>query len=330
MTDCLKSTHSVKVIKIKDIKKHPQADKLEVINIPEFGYTVVSQMGNYKEGDLAVYFQPDLVLPLGDHNPEFDFLKNNTKTHHRLTVKKLRNIYSQGLLVPARDGMNEGDEVSEVYGVYRYEPPEQSHENGKVLTGPFWVPKYDVESYRKFQDLIPLDNVICREKLHGTNWGGCFSGGEFHVRSRNNWYEETSSGLYWRGLSDKLREVLPLYPNKIFFGELVGQVGGFPYGAKGKAAVYLFDIWDSVTTKFVSPQDFQRIVDEHQLPACPLLYEGAIGQEKLFELAEGKSTLDGKTQREGIVLQPVNDIYNDELGRVKLKIVGNGYLEKGS
>jgi len=61
--------HKVPVIKIEEVKTHPNADNLEIIHIA--GYQCVVKKGDFKAGDLGVYIYPDSVVP---ERKEFEFL----------------------------------------------------------------------------------------------------------------------------------------------------------------------------------------------------------------------------------------------------------------
>jgi len=47
------SDFAVKVVKINEVIPHPGADRLDLCTIA--GWQCVSQRGNYKSGDLAIY-----------------------------------------------------------------------------------------------------------------------------------------------------------------------------------------------------------------------------------------------------------------------------------
>lgn len=169
------STHEVKVVKIQNIDKHTNADSLVLTNI--WGYTCIVGKDQFNLGDLAAYIEPDYLVPLD--RPEFEFLKKpeSNKTHERITIRRFRGIYSEGLLIPAPKGSKEGDNVMELLGVQRYEPqmfPASSKGGGSLgsahaETGPeFKVPEYDLENLKKNKDvLVDGEEVIYTCKLHG-------------------------------------------------------------------------------------------------------------------------------------------------------------------
>lgn len=109
------STHKVEVVKLNNIKDHPNADKLQIVEV--WGYICCIQKGQFGKGDLAAYIPPDNVCDT--NKPWFHFLGK----HNRIRVKRLRGIVSQGLLVKPPFGAKEGDDVAEQLGVTHYEPP---------------------------------------------------------------------------------------------------------------------------------------------------------------------------------------------------------------
>jgi tRNA-binding EMAP/Myf-like protein len=162
----MKEHHKVEVIEIKEVRPHGNADKLEIIPID--GYQAVVAKGQFKVGDLAYYVPPDSVVP---ESRDFEFLwAPNTyvggvpERKRRITAKKLRGEWSEGLLMPIRylDGdfktgptsvansegkemrVKVGDNVAEFLGIYHYNPPEPGEQSGSTALGqpkPFRWPK---------------------------------------------------------------------------------------------------------------------------------------------------------------------------------------------
>lgn len=85
------------------------ADRIEAARVG--GWTVVVGKGDFKSGDLAVFFEVDSFLPADD--PRYaqyaergvkEMLVNGTvKTGHVLRTVRLRGVYSQGLLAKPQD-----------------------------------------------------------------------------------------------------------------------------------------------------------------------------------------------------------------------------------
>ena len=68
--------------KIMKIEKHENADTLEIVRV--LGWQCIVKKGEFKEGDLIVYFEVDSVLP---ELPQFEFLKDKK---YRIKTIKLR------------------------------------------------------------------------------------------------------------------------------------------------------------------------------------------------------------------------------------------------
>ena len=101
-----KANHQVNIVRLGEPRVHSNADSLELFDIGE--YQVVTKKGNFKAGDLGVYIQPDSVVP---QTEPFRFIWEAyvgldgvvpTK-RRRITVRKFRGEWSEGLLLPISD-----------------------------------------------------------------------------------------------------------------------------------------------------------------------------------------------------------------------------------
>lgn len=127
------------------------------------GYQVVIGKDTFKAGDLAVYIQPDSVVP---QTEPFRFIWGPYETtsavagvpseasvsakHRRITVKRLRKEWSEGLLMPLADlgllgantyvgkgnQVNEGQDVAALIGVTRYVPEVDAEDTGDQSAAP--------------------------------------------------------------------------------------------------------------------------------------------------------------------------------------------------
>jgi hypothetical protein len=160
-----KSNHQANVIRVSEILPHTNADTLEIIPIPPgLAYQVVVKKGQFKVGDLAVYIQPDSVVPqtepfrfiwepyvetlnkqldnvaataFGIENNGADLQGPVPERRRRITVRKFRKEWSEGLLLPLSDFVGtvtpdtllfeqhtytEGQDVSDLLGITHYDP----------------------------------------------------------------------------------------------------------------------------------------------------------------------------------------------------------------
>ena len=149
------STHRVNVVRIDELHPHPSADTLSIVYIG--GYQCVVKTDNYKVGDLALYIQPDTIVPV---HPAFAFLWADVppqdtipERRRRITVRRFRKEWSEGLLMPLSDfgtympisnftlvnglPICEGDDIADILGFTHYEEPDQSYvlgTQGRKLT----------------------------------------------------------------------------------------------------------------------------------------------------------------------------------------------------
>jgi len=181
------------------IKEHPNADALDLGNIGDTeGWQVVIQSGKFKTGDLVAYIGENAVVPewvlkqYGFWNEEKDKgLLAGTKGD-RVKMVKLRGEPSLGICIPVKEVslgwddddkvvrsafqlenkyVEEGEDVSKLLGVTKYDPPIPVHMAGEVFNaGQDVGVNYDIEDLKNFPHvLIEGENVQMTAKLHGTN-----------------------------------------------------------------------------------------------------------------------------------------------------------------
>ena len=147
-----KANHQAVIVRLGKPRVHSGADTLELYDIPNTGYQVVTKKGGFKAGDMGVYIVPDSVVP---EIPAFAFLWADTASpvperKRRITVKKLREEWSEGLLMPLSDfsgglvhdpemaygWLKEGDDVSELLGITHYKPDTEDVTHGPDIFAP--------------------------------------------------------------------------------------------------------------------------------------------------------------------------------------------------
>jgi RNA ligase (TIGR02306 family) len=331
------STHRVDVVRLGPVEKHPNADSLGITKI--FDYTAIVRLGDYSEGDLVAYIEPDYVVPEAE---QFAFLGGN----RRIRSKKLRGVWSQGLVIRAPEGASEGDDVMEALGIVRYEPP--SNGNGWTSVrgpNPYAEPphptlahlsKYDLEPYRKFgrHVLEPGESVIITEKIHGTNARYAWRDGRMWCGSRTHWRKRPEDGradYWWDALSQHpwIEAFCRANPSSVLFGEVYGHVQDLRYGAKDRE--YRFAAFDAHDANGYWPfEDLAAECAVHQGHTAPILFGGAVTLpplERLEEVSRGDSIL-GPNMSEGIVIKPVTERWHQSVGRVALKLISDRYLER--
>lgn len=325
------STFKVEVVKLPPFEKHPNADRLFVTKI--FDYPVIFNCDNgYEEGDLVTYIPADSVVPMTE---EWSFLGDSERSH-RIKAKKLRGIFSMGMLMPAPEGSKPGDDVAEQLGIIKYETPEPLTLGGENEKDPGFIPCYtDIEGYRRYSHVLTEgEPVVIVEKVHGCNGRFMWHKGtkRLWIGSRTCIKREDASNLWWKvAYQYKLAEKLGSNcPNLVFYGEVFGQVQDLKYGAnKDEHFLRFFDVFDIEKGHYLDFDDAMSAIEHAGLEAAPVLYRGPWNKD-LLALAEGKSTL-ANNVREGFVVRPEKERWDDEVGRVILKMIGEGYhLRKGN
>lgn len=357
------STHEVRVIRIREIEKHPNADKLGLVRID--GYTCAVALGQFKPGDLAVYIEPDYVVP---DLPQYAFLGG----HRRIKSKKLRGTWSQGLLMPLNDlGIvaREGDNVMRELNITRYEPPQpgesrpgrngaktgnsQAEKPHASLAG---VAVYDLENLRKHSsEIAEGEFVVITEKIHGCNARYAYRNGRMWCGSRTQWRKSgrqswwdklktrvvrlwrrskrpnadlTAGNVWWRVLDTHqwIVDWCKAHQDCVLFGEVFGDVQDLKYGAeKGQLFFRAFDVMRD--GKFVDAVAFNTELGLSHAQRAPVLYTGPYSRSHAEDLALRDSVL-AKHLSEGVVVKPLQE-KRGWCGRVALKLVSDRYLSRG-
>jgi len=318
------SEFHIQVVRVGKIEKHPNADTLGLTHV--YDYPVITRLGDFQEGDLAVYVPVDAIVPADD--PRWAFLDG----HRRIRARRLRGIFSMGLLTQADPTWVLGQDVRKALRITKYEPPEPMTTGGEDEHDPGYMPCYtDIEGLRRWPDiLVPGEEVVISEKLHGASGRWVHRDSRLWCASHHNWKRENPNSIWWKvatrhGLAEKLAKRSDVG----FYGEVFGQVQDLKYGAgKNDLFVRFFDAMEIATKRYLGWQEFVDVTDELGLERVPLLFVGP-WDPALRSHAEGPSTVLGAANvREGMVVRPVLERFDDRIGRVVLKIHGEGYLTR--
>lgn len=221
--------------KIKELLLIEGADAIEVAVVD--GWKVVTKKGEFKPGDLCVYFEIDSFLPIEE---DFEFLRKSSYKKmgdlegFRLKTIKLKGQVSQGLCLPLsilendsdmKIGISqqpwgdqlqlgpwddailieEGTDVTDYLHVLKYEPPIPAELSGKVKGGfPSFLQKTDEERVQNIEEQYLKLNFrsdhkfYVTEKLDGSSATFYFRNGEFGVCSRNLELLETPDNTFWK------------------------------------------------------------------------------------------------------------------------------------
>ena len=351
------------IVVIEKVVKHTGADNLDIVTVLG-DYPIVTKHGDYKVGDIASYIPIDTILPdeekyyfltpkkyeqrLIDNEIKniaigYKYELGNVPENKRVVkAKKFYGVYSQGLLFKPVEGLLVGDSIVEQLGLKKIEEEEEENARKLKSTRNFgkspngWnIPYYDIRNVREYINLLNDENeVILLEKIHGSNFSCCYDDVEnkFYVKSRRFYKEKNEDDSWWDiAIRNGLEEKLKKYPMYIFFGELTGGVGGFPYDSKvinGKleTTIHFFDIFDVKANSYLDYDDFVNILKDLNLSQAPLIYRGKwLNKDDMYKMGEIKTLLGQKHIAEGWVLRLPKEKNIEGIGRFQFKYVSEQY-----
>lgn len=253
-------------------------------------------------------------------------------------------------------GVKEGDDVTEFLGITKYEPVIPSCMDGEVFNAFGYTINYDIENIKKFPNILNESHeVSITEKIHGTwtcfGWhpdigpiitskGISAKGLVFEQNEANdsNIYIRTLKELAFEDGSTILDRAIEFFNNDdlmndravYLLGEIFGRgVQDLHYGNL-KPIFRLFDIYVGTPGEgyYVDPDKVIEYAEFMEIDTVPMLYRGPFSKEIVDNLTDGREAVSGKESnvREGIVIRPLKEFRDPEIGRVILKSVSGKYL----
>lgn len=317
----------------------PEADAIELVTVQ--GWQCVAKKGEFKPGDLGVYFEIDSFLPLIS---QFEFLKSRgvKKLYDgsegiRLKTMRFRGALSQGLMLPLNlfpelAGLEVGTDVTEKLGVKLFELPVPASLAGEVLGDfPNFIPRTDQERIQNLPEYFERfkDEMFeVTEKLDGTSCTYYFKDGTFGVCGRNFEYKDSERLIFWN-LARKLNlqeQLKTLGRNIALQGEVAGPgIQANPQGIR-ETDFFLFDVFDIDTHRYWTPEERRAI--PLKISHVPVIEELKLFEKyptlnALLDYANRNSTLNPQALSEGIVCKRLNNPR-----RVSFKAINNAYLLK--
>ena len=313
---------------------------------------VILKSENFKPGDLCVYCEIDSVMP---ERPSFEFLRPR---NFRIKTTKFRGQISQGIafplsiLPPEYKVINVGDDVTDMIGVEKYDPPLPACLGGTAL-GRFFTHSIKTDEERiqnltdSFQDYHDNYTWIATEKLDGSSCTYTIYDDVFGVASRNlrlKEHPDNEKNSFWKyarenKVENKMRDYMEScnLSGLTLQGELIGEgIQKNKYKIKGQS-VRFFRMFDPVKYEFSpylhSLNDI-RMMDLLTVPIVETDMTLPETIEELIKYADGRSEL-YDTAREGIVfiadqiiggmnVRPLEDYQ----GRLSFKVISNKFILK--
>lgn len=251
--------------------------------------------------------------------------------------------------------VNVGDDVTEMLGIKKWEPEIPASMSGDVYN-PYFQFKYDIENIKRFPNVLEEgEEVVMTEKIHGTLCMLCYVplleqdttlhyDGKWIVASKGlaaqgialkPTEQNIEKNTYFRALRDndvfeKVENIISLEDRVIVLGEVYGRgVQDLRYGNEtNKFGFRIFDVWIDDGDDYLNHDLLEQFCLDAELEMVPVLYKGPFSQDVLDEHTNGKETISGMEAhvREGVVIKPLEERTNNEIGRVILKSVSESYL----
>lgn len=336
--------------KISAIDPIPNADAIEVATV--LGWHVVIKKSEFKVGDMCIYCEVDSLLPV---IPELEFLaKAGTKKMvtegkayegYRLRTVRLRGQISQGLCLPLSllkekaSEFKEGDDISEAMGIIKYETPIPAELSG-VIKGSFpsHIPKTDEERIQTLPAILERYKGIkfyVTEKVDGTSCT-VFIGKEskdINVCSRNQNLKETEGNSFWQivkelGIQEKL---MSMNGSIALQGELIGNGVQGNKLMLGKRKLLLFNAYNVNENRYLNFDEFFALAAKFGLETVPIIDTSFMLPKKVDDLvayATRKSMVSPDIWAEGVVIRPLIEMQDVDLGRLSFKVINPEFLLK--
>ena len=330
---------------VKYVKPIPDADSIETVGV--LGWEVVSKKGEFQPGDTCVFFEIDSLLP---EIPEFEFLRkgcwNDNLKKYRLKTVKLRKQLSQGLALPLSvfpnlSELNVGEDVTELLGVEKYEPPIPAQIQGDACSFSWPISKTDeirvqLDDEYKFIESLTGKPYYISLKLDGTSSTFLINPNDevYHVCGRNYSYKESDTHNFWvlsrkYNIEQGLRGFWERGHRLALQGEIVGPgIQKNPLGLSHHD-LYIFNVVDMRTNTKLCLDKSLIVTQQLGLKFVPIVDKGSsfkYTKDDLLDMAKGKyrshfNSAKESQDREGIVIRSI-------CGEISFKAINNDFLLK--
>lgn len=348
---------------ISDLAPIPEADVIETAHID--GWKCVVKKGEFKVGDLCVFFEIDSILPV---LPQYEFLRKSSYRQFtdgtegfRLKSSKMRGQLSQGLALPISilpSPANVGDDVTALLQIKKYEPTIPSVISGQARGNfPSFMPRSDqeriqnlyskrfkkstiefgpnlddVETFRIPFNLLHADTEFeVTIKLDGSSQTVYIKDGYLGVCSRNLDTKEIEGNAMWRVTKDqKLHESIKNHFDAT--GEeiaLQGEIMG--PGIQGNkenlttAKFFVYDIWSITRQEYFTHFERTDFVNLHNIAHVPVFKSAFKVFKECGSVAEILALSDGPSLNNTL---REGLVFKSLDGKVSFKVISNQFLLK--
>lgn len=322
----------VTVRTIDNILPIQNADAIEQLVIG--GWNVVAQKGIHSVGDLVVYFEIDSFLPIEDVRFE-SFMKFGVNTFegkqgHRVKTKRLRGVYSQGVVIPLVEFPEipivdfEADYAEQV-GVVKYEKQEVTGYSGDTKGSfPWFLQKSDQDRIQNVYNRLTNMDVVDKEFVGTLKMDG--SSITVFAVDKNKYAPDSDDVIgvdIAIGYCSRNQQLKMPETSEDGWFENTGKFYQGNFEKFEKYQVFAYNIYDVDAVRFVDYKTFLEYAALVDLQIVPEVYPAQKILEKdvgeIVQMADGKGLL--ANYREGVVWKQVD-------GDCQFKAISNKYLDK--
>jgi RNA ligase (TIGR02306 family) len=295
---------------IENIYPHSNADTLGLVKV--LNYQCVVKKDSYSIGEKIIFIQPDNILP------ESDWSEIYRKSGSRVKAKRLRGEWSFGIveklsLLP-NDDYEIGQEVSEILGIIKYEPPLPQNLQAKGYL-PFNIPKTDEDRYQNLNISEYYGKLVdITLKVDGQSASYYYKDGECGVLARSlelkpEYPNKYTAHIKRYNIFEKLKQYCTKYNiNLVLRGESYGagiqKSKNNPYSKLSNGwlcfSVYLID-----EMRYTNPGEkhyFVNVCQELDLPSVPIIEQNVILTPELVNYYDNLEKYDDSSF-EGVVIK---------------------------
>ena len=339
---------------IKAIEPIPNADSLELATV--LGWKCVVKKGEFAVNEAVCYFEIDSLLPV---TGQFAFMAprgtraiEDGSVGYRLRIVRLRGQISEGLVMKTadfgyeEDELDEGTDLTETLGVKLWQPIIPACLRGKVKgTFPQFIPKTDETRVQLLGRVVQRNaGTICyvTEKVDGSSITCYLKDGVFGVASRNMDLDVNDLGTAYMktvrklDVEQKMRDAFGNV-NVAIQGELIGTgIQDNRLNIEGHTIMW-FNLFFMDDYRYAGFADFVYWMKAMNLTTVPVLetdYCLSADTDSIIQKAVGKSVVNPKSWREGIVIRPIDEKLDLEMSkgmgnaRLSFKAINQEYILK--
>lgn len=335
--------------KIAAVNPIEGADAIEQVTVR--GWNVVTKKDEFAVGDMVVYFEEDSALPLDDER--FAFLaprgtkSDGGRLYHVLKIARLRGVYSQGLVLPLSQFMDEvfdnfpgsesghmpvaGTDFTFPLRIGKWEAPIPTGNGdtaGAFLTS--YARKTDSERVQNLVnswDAIRNTEWVATEKVDGSSMTVVRDAdGNLRVMSRNLEVRE-GDNTYWNVVKRHNALFDPLEPGEGIQCEVAGP--GIQGNRLGLTDVRPFVFTVVKDAKSVPRSEWSEVQQSFAVPVLDFTLPET--PDELVKQVDGlKSVVTPGRLTEGVVFHTKDGSVVPEVGgRDTFKVISQKFLMKG-